>query len=113
MQYALRSKNKNLVVHKKKKKISEKGRLTSAIMSCKPRIDYSQKWKVLYLLIDRSQILASHNNKLLYVWTRHVDLELTQFQNASYSLPVNLLSKDFEKTINKSRQKSKVEDDLE
>ena len=56
---ALRSKSKNAAVRQKETKLNEKDRSTSAIMSRRRYIDYPQKWKVLYLSIDRLRTVAS------------------------------------------------------
>lgn len=43
IQYALRSKSKDLTIHKKKIKFNEKSKLTDTIVSCESRINHSQK----------------------------------------------------------------------
>ena len=57
----LRSKSENTAVYQKETELNEKGGSASAIMSRRRCIDHPQEWKVLYLSIDRSRPVASHN----------------------------------------------------
>ena len=60
---ALRSESKSAAVHQKETELNEKGRSASTIMSRRRCIDHPQKWKVLYLSIDRSRTVASQYDR--------------------------------------------------
>ena len=63
LENTLRSESKSTAVYQKEIKLNEKGRLASAIMSRRRYIYHPQKWKVLYLSIDRSRTVASQYNR--------------------------------------------------
>ncbi len=79
-------------------------------MSRRPCIDYPQEWKVLYLSINRSRTVASQHNRNRTYEPDVSIFELTRAQKASYPLPVNLLPKDFDRTVREVPHDSKVED---
>ena len=79
-------------------------------MSRRRCIDHPQKWKVLYLSIDRLRTVASQYDRDRMYEPDISTFELTRTQEASYPLPVNLLSKDFDYTIREVPHNSKVEE---
>ena len=62
-------------------------------------LDHPQKWKILYISIDRSRTVASQHDRYRTYGSDVSRSELTRAQEASYPLPANLLSKGFEYTI--------------
>ena len=84
---ALRSKSKNVAVRQKETKLNEKGRSASAIMSRRRCIDHPQKWKVLYLSIDRSRTVASQYDRDRMYEPDVSTFELTRTQEASSGRP--------------------------